>query len=476
MQTKFELSDKNSVYKSFIANNPPKKDWEHQPTKVLHNASDRISNLLNTGYSKLKGRVLRVEYVTFSCSLIKGIRFVLSAVADFLPLAPNPQALSSLKFVSGVNIPIALYQMSENIVKVAKGTLNEKIDVFLDTTFNLGLIGDSISGVGSALEGVGLVAAKSMMWATPLAIVSVSLEVAGIVLNIKESVENFIFRGQLSKEAGLDKTVEHYGVEDYRKGFDFLVQQRTRERSFLNKHFRVNDKKLLNRLRDIESEAREKIQSANSFLVNEGKSLLHNTMSALKRRVTTRMISNTLAILSGVTSIVGLFIILFTPIAPLGYAFLAIGVVLGIAKVAFDYETTRRFENELQLNGKGVHRDFFPLPSWVVNWHKKKKQIKKMETPAETHDSRHAFDQKHTVTPGLITMNVPKKMQESPNKEMRQSEVSEDTIYGKFASELSRTASDFSRKYRGTPQASKESPQNRSLASENLAFQIAEAI
>lgn len=468
MQTKFELSNKNSIYETFIPNNPPKKDWKHKPTEVLHAASDRLSNLLNTGYSKLKGRVLRVEYVTFSCSLIKGIRFVLSAASDFLPLVPSPQALSSLKFVSGVSIPIALYQMSENIVKVAKGTFNEKIDVFLDTTFNLGLVGDSISCIASGLEGVGLVAAKSMMWATPLAIVSVSLEVAGIVLNIKESVENFIFRGQLSKVAGLNKRVEHYEIEDYRKGFDFLVEKRKKERTFLNKHFRINEKKLLNRLVDIENEAREKIQSANSFLVDEGKSLLHNTMSALKRRVTTRMISNTLAILSGVTSIVGLSIIMFTPIAPLGYAFLAVGVVLGIAKVVFDYETTRRFENELQLNGKGVHRNFFPLPSWLVNWHKKKKQIKKMETPAEIYGSRHAFEQKPIKTPDTNKdRDVSTKMKESPIKE-----VSDDTIYGRFASELRQTATDFSRKHKTTPQRSQ---QNRSPIFENsLAFELAE--
>jgi hypothetical protein len=72
-------------------------------------------------------------------------------------------------------------------------------------------------------------------------------------------------------------------------------------------------------------------------------------MAAMKKRLITKEVSSALKILACVISIVASAVLMFTPIAPLGFALFALSTTIGISILVADYVTTMQFNKTIRM-------------------------------------------------------------------------------------------------------------------------------
>lgn len=348
---------------------PSAPKWENSPigshkTSLWKKAGRVFTPII------LGARFVIANPLTIGCTLVNSARYIANGTKELFGVAKDDYLLGPARLISGVSVMMRVNNIAHSIIDFVKGGHNDKADSLLSMVSDLGTIGDAVSTFAQGLESVGAVAAKSILWATPLLIVSMGLEAAGLVLGIKGIVETYLLSHKLFK----DKNPKEYTIDDYQEKVNYLEERRVKERLLDRKFFRVDREQLGDRLLDIELEAKRKINSENPLEKEQGENLIRRTMKTLKGRLTTRIISYAVGVVAAATCLVGLSILLAVPgMQPLGFALLAVGVVVSLARCGADFALDYRFKKAMKL--AKMAEDDSKFPGFPKAKKKKKKKI-----------------------------------------------------------------------------------------------------
>ena len=227
-------------------------------------------------------------------------------------------------------------------------TFSELVDTILNTISDTGFIGDSISTCASGLESIGLVAAKSVAWATPLLVGCLVLEVAGVIFGWKAATETVQLYNKFHQKAALDKKVDDYTLEDYQKAVRYLEKRGEKESTFYGKFFGLDKEKFADRLIDIEFEARAKIAAGQD---KDAKVLLYQTIKTVNNFVISRTISSGMSAVSATSGLSGVSIAMtFPPVAVVGYSLLTFAAVTSLVRCGYDLVNKYKMENAMKFD------------------------------------------------------------------------------------------------------------------------------
>lgn len=295
------------------------------------------------------------SFASIYASAMGAIRFLSNASKTFFDVPPDRYLFGEFKLVAIIPVALAVESLAKTIfslgqdcarsVKVCK---DEAIDFVLSIINDLGTIGDYISTFAEGLAAARIVALEAVKWSTPLLIASLPLEAIGMMYNAKAAIDNLIFTKNFKKEAGLDKKLEEYTLEDYEKGLAQIENGRGNDRNFVGKHFMTDDQKLIERLRTIASEAAMNWASTEPEKKAEAQKLMYSTMRTLKDRLITTRLSHALNVVATSVGILGVCL-LFTPGAPAGYAILGVSALWSIARTVERMIESRKFREALNI-------------------------------------------------------------------------------------------------------------------------------
>lgn len=204
-------------------------------------------------------------------------------------------------------------------------------------TTSMSLSGFDMLGVVS--DSVGQIAGTAMIGAWGVSAVMVG------ALNAKILIQSRRFLAELDKKdnAGVINAVIE--LDDYK----------------LNKHFNMNAGRLraaLERVQDFISSARElnkldakdtkKVKKLKKRSLKTANRVERRLAALLKRRITQKNFCNKLAIVSSIITIIAVAILLFSPLAPVGFAALAISSAILLYRNFYDRRRIREFNRILE--------------------------------------------------------------------------------------------------------------------------------
>jgi len=290
-----------------------------------------------------------INMIPMAIKMASIFRYTVNATKGLFGISKERYTFGGMRLLSFGNIPFAIHNTAKSACNFSKISPNERVDTALQITSHVGSIGDAIGSASQGLASVGAVAVQAVSWASPLAIVSTIIQLAGTVLSVKNYVEIDSFSKELRHQSGLDKDPQEYTLEDFRRGLDLIEKKRNEKTSFISTAFGTNEDKLADRLVAIELEARKALNSGNAEESAKARQNLQETMEHLSKRVTTKKWSISLTILAAAVSTAG-FGASFSPAPPAGYALLGIGSLIGLGTYVFNRIKTRHFEASLGID------------------------------------------------------------------------------------------------------------------------------
>ncbi len=222
-------------------------------------------------------------------------------------------SISSVAFIA-----IALFTHGYHFVV---GSVDRKIDAGLKMMSDLSDLGASISAFFWGLAEGGMILKTSIAWLPVLNIASAALSLGTLGLSTKKYIQN----SQVLKEIQKD---EKNAFGRYVKG----------DPDLLRKDFQIEGPKLqacLQKIAKVGDEAKEK-------------QAIHN----LKVRLSDSIFTDKLAIVASVVSVIGLGILLISPLAPFviaGFGLLAISAAIGSGALIYHLVSKYKFEKTMNL-------------------------------------------------------------------------------------------------------------------------------
>lgn len=238
--------------------------------------------------------------------------------------------------------PFAFYNIGKGVKELVKGDKQEKIDAALMMTSELGTIGDAVASFAGGLHTIGAVSETAVAWAGPLAIASAALSLASIASNARGLWQSH----KLKKNLLGKQNKKEYTVEDYTKTVGFLQAQKD---CVLKQHFNIKGEKLKTKVNEIWKDAERKLSSGDAEKVKEGHSKMGVMLKAFKDRIFSKKMCHILSIVAAVVSTVGLGVLFFTPLAPVGYSLIALGAAISVGKFFYNMVKQYRFKKALGL-------------------------------------------------------------------------------------------------------------------------------
>lgn len=295
----------------------------------------------NGGVTGRLKELVQPEIVTVPSKVASAVRYLTNASKD-IASPGGKELLSGLRFFAIVYVPLAIHSLANSIFDLLSATDSSKVDAGLTAVSEVGNLGDATATFCKGLGAVGLVAAEAVSWATPLCIASSCLTLAGVVVLTKHIAEKTRFQNKFVEEAGLVKNENSYTLEDFKKGINFVKEGSN------TKKFYDDETKLMERLSQIQITAEKKLSSQDKTENEEGQKILHTTMNSLKNRISTKKWSDALSLLAAAVGLIG-FVIIFTPLAPVGLALLGISPIISLGNLAYRKIRTQQFEEALSL-------------------------------------------------------------------------------------------------------------------------------
>lgn len=247
------------------------------------------------------------------------------------------QKLKILGALGGIGIFVNLVKNSKDLhASLSKKDLNSSIDGALKITENVSDLTGIASTVVWGLKELGVnIAGEAAKAATSaLTGVGIILSVATIILNGKLGIQSALFQKTLEKK--FDDAEGKEGLKNVAKLIN--LQSPTS----LQNHFGVSDGGLLKvRMKAIY----EKSEKASP---KESKEITATVKKAMVKRLWTKQLSYGLKVLAAAISIIGCAILLFTPLAPLGFGLLALSTATVISSVALDLCMNKQFSKALE--------------------------------------------------------------------------------------------------------------------------------
>lgn len=260
------------------------------------------------------------------------------------PLMTKLVALSRYaRLASIVAIPFAIYGVASEAKRMTK---DQKVDGILRIMEATSWLSQSAS---TFVRGLSLTGAHAVTVAADCALsfscASVILSTATIALNVKHLRESRVFLKKIKK-------AEDLGV--------LKVQSNDN----LEKYFNVEGDKLKGMIKDIDTNIRSKLNSEQPEDKAEGKSIREKALNAFKVRIKSKHLSHKLACVSAVVTLIGMAILLLSPLAPLAYTFLAIGSGIALVKFYREKKSIEIFATELNSLKTTVPVELYPFRAY----------------------------------------------------------------------------------------------------------------
>lgn len=299
--------------------------------------------------AKVAGAVSAVKNnVSLPLKAIGVVRNATNAAASYLQkTSPVIRGIKSTKYLSLVTLPFGVYDFFSAGKDFVKGSnLDQRLDAGLRAISEMSGLMFSAITVGEGLTEVGVVAKSAINWTTKLTVISAALSVSSIILTIRSLWQTCHFRNELIATPGMTKS-ETNDLKDYVQTLEYL---KAKDDAFLKKHFKVDGGKLKEQLDRIDKEAQKVLKSGDDVAIKETGQKLQKTMAALRGRVSDKIVSNSLSLVSSNVSLVALGILLTQPpLAPIGYSILAVSSAMSVGAFIFEEVRKRRFETEIGL-------------------------------------------------------------------------------------------------------------------------------
>lgn len=303
-----------------------------------------------------------------------------------------------LKLAPVLSIPFALYTIITQGYKCATG--NEKVDAGLRTLEGCAWLSDSVSGFikGLISETGNNIGQNAAIAAYGLSIAGSVLWMATAVLNVKRICQNNKALNHIDNTIQFDKEKPNklISAQDYSAAIKVFSNEPSPGSANgysdynLKEHFNVEGKELRKNLtkigaivdqnllkaaaletladkfsklisRDLELDNKERSSSTEALisftqecrsgaskLKEEAHDVSKTTVENLKGRIKSNNFSRKLTILSAVVYFVGMSILLFTALTPVGYAILAISAAISISRTIYEYRATKQFKKKLE--------------------------------------------------------------------------------------------------------------------------------
>lgn len=315
---------------------------------------EKISDLSQTpGAKKIKKayragtQIINESTVGLTDKILSTIRSVASLGEQiFRDSSFVAKSIQSTRLFVIAGIPFSFYNLYVGAKDLALGTKNEKVDAGLMMTSEVASLGDCTATFASGLEIIGAIGEASV-WIGPLSAASAGLSIAAIIAQAKGWAESHHFLKDFLGKHGMDRTSD-FEYKDYEKAIKFL---QSKNNNTLNKHFKVNGKKLRGKIDEVWSKNKEKIASSNPEESKQAKSKLSTALKLLKNRIKVKNWTHAFSIAASIICLVAIAALLCSPFAPAGLALLPVGWALlalsgsmGIGKFAFERAMTHRFK------------------------------------------------------------------------------------------------------------------------------------
>lgn len=280
--------------------------------------------------------------------IIGCIRKLVNAQKDHLGYGASKELLKSFKIVSIISIPKYLNTLQKSSSKFFQKPLTIQVDSALSMIKASSKLGDVSVSVVKGLNSIKLVGSEVVAFVSPISQVTGILNLAGLFLCLKSTIETFNWSRNLPLDEGietdsLDKEPDFKQLKDR---LDKIKNEVSRNDALAKKHFSLGGKELSKVILKIEvvvakveafqnlaKEAKDKgdIYNQGNFLnqAQKHQELVHQSIRSLVGRVSVNNWSNGLSLSCAITGFVvlgGAFAI--TP------AMATFGVVLTITGIA----------------------------------------------------------------------------------------------------------------------------------------------
>lgn len=254
-----------------------------------------------------------------------------------------------LKVVLFVKLPLSILSIINSIRGFKESSLNEKCEDVLNVISEVGNLADNVATATDGLAAIGLTTAKVVVWTSPLFIVGLTLQTAGLVLTTKSLVETHIFSKAFKKSVALKEKVETYALHHFASGVDLIVERSSKGKRFVSKHFGVKSDQLMARLNKIKIKAETLEKSGDQEKKLKIQSKMKRTVELLDRRMMVMKKSKALTIVATTISIIGIIVLLTTPAAPVGFVLLGIGSIIELTHYFKMRSMTKQFKADMKL-------------------------------------------------------------------------------------------------------------------------------
>lgn len=273
-----------------------------------------------------------------------------------------------LRHISYVAIPFDVYFLGDSLVRLFKKKFaDEKIDAALNISRSLAYLGSTAVAIGNHLSSVGVIATESLSWVQPLSITSLALSAAAIGIGVKGLVES----KHLSKK--FDAIHNKNFLTSQAEFRQLKASLLKKSNGFLSQHFQIRPRLLKSELEVIELRAEEKIRSGDAKLMMEGMQDFEKVNQGIRKRIAASYVSSILRTVAAIISVIGVSVLLFTPVAPAGYALLAVSGSVMVAKFFFDRIKTNQFAKTIRTTPDSNSLDLKKLKVKISNFSSKMK-------------------------------------------------------------------------------------------------------
>lgn len=243
-------------------------------------------------------------------------------------------------FIPVVSIPFSMYGARNelrNIRLQGQQQLDryEKINSGLRIVEYVAATGDSLSTLLTALEKIALIAKGALVFASVISGISTILWLASIPLQLRQLAKGKEILAQMNKVINETKITK----EGYARALEL----------FSKKHIRAIEQSLnVESGKEVKHTIDKIVQASHRARnVERSEELLKKTVDTLRTRIQQKNFSTKLGILISAVNFIALTILMFSPAAPIGFALLAIGAIVTLAKAIKEYRETSRFEKRL---------------------------------------------------------------------------------------------------------------------------------
>lgn len=288
------------------------------------------------------------DAMTVPLKLIGIVRHTTNAAALVLnKSSPVISTIKATKYFSLIALPFGIWDFFSAAKDFFTATRpDQRFDAGLSVVGELSGIMDSTVTMAEGLNDVGLVTKNAISWTAPLATLSAALSVSSMIFTSRSLWQTAVFYKELTAQPGLSSSKGHT-LDDYIKGIDYF---RSKEASFLKKHFKVDGGKLKDQLDRIHQEAQKALQSGNAIEVDEAGKKLQKTIKSLKGRVTNKIVNNSVSLVGSTVGLIGVGILLTQPhLSPISYSLFAVSSALSLGRFIYEEVERRKFEKDIGI-------------------------------------------------------------------------------------------------------------------------------